>query len=61
MGQLFGIHPLTVEDIVTGADREKCELYDSYTFIVSRALINSVRGRYDMRTCAHGLGRAGRG
>ena len=38
--QLFGIHPLTVEDIVTRSDREKCEQYDNYTFIVSRALVD---------------------
>ena len=38
--QLFGIHPLTVEDIVTRSDREKCEQYDNYTFNVSRALVD---------------------
>ena len=38
--KIFGIHPLTVEDIVTGADREKCEQYDNYTFIVTRGLVN---------------------
>jgi len=35
---MFGIHPLTVEDIVSDSDHEKCEQYDNYTFVVMRAL-----------------------
>ncbi|KAJ1565936.1 CorA metal ion transporter [Nowakowskiella sp. JEL0078] len=38
LSQIFGIHPLTVEDIDNREDREKCEQYASYSFIATRYL-----------------------
>ncbi|KAI9207162.1 uncharacterized protein BJ171DRAFT_493792, partial [Polychytrium aggregatum] len=37
LGQLFGIHPLTVEDILTEETREKCETYSHYYFVCMRS------------------------
>ncbi|CAG8524752.1 5404_t:CDS:2 [Ambispora leptoticha] len=37
LGTIFGIHPLTVEDIETEDTREKCELFKSYYFICFRS------------------------
>jgi len=39
LAKIFGIHPLTVEDIWDEEHREKCELYQDYTFICIRALL----------------------
>ncbi|CAG8543435.1 17782_t:CDS:2 [Dentiscutata erythropus] len=36
-GRIFGIHPLTVEDIETEETREKCELFKEYYFICFRS------------------------
>ncbi|KAI9011328.1 hypothetical protein BC832DRAFT_529368, partial [Gaertneriomyces semiglobifer] len=36
LGQLFGIHPLTTEDIQTEETREKCEMFMHYYFISIR-------------------------
>lgn len=30
---MFGIHPLTIEDIITGDAREKVEVYDNYIYV----------------------------
>ncbi len=35
MGALFGLHPLTLEDIVTTDRRPKMEDFDQYLFIIS--------------------------
>ncbi|KAG9285404.1 hypothetical protein G9A89_010879 [Geosiphon pyriformis] len=37
LGRIFGIHPLTVEDIETEETREKCELFKNYYFICFRS------------------------
>jgi len=37
LGKIFGIHPLTVEDIQTEDTREKCELFKEYYFICFRS------------------------
>ncbi|KAJ3160710.1 CorA metal ion transporter [Geranomyces michiganensis] len=36
LSRLFGIHPLTSEDILTEDTREKCETYPNYAFVVIR-------------------------
>lgn len=36
--QIFAIHPLIIDDIWGLEQREKCELYEDYTFICVRAL-----------------------
>ncbi|RIA98698.1 hypothetical protein C1645_749025 [Glomus cerebriforme] len=36
-GKIFGLHPLTVEDIQTEDTREKCELFKDYYFICFRS------------------------
>ncbi|PKC65806.1 cora-domain-containing protein [Rhizophagus irregularis] len=36
LGRIFGIHPLTIEDIQTEDTREKCELFKEYYFICFR-------------------------
>ena len=38
LADIFGIHNLTLEDIATGEEREKCEFYEGYTFLSLRAL-----------------------
>ena len=35
---VFGIHPLTAEDIITADTREKVEIYDGYLFLCMRGL-----------------------
>lgn len=37
-GQLFGIHPLTMEDILHTVQRPKIEEFDAYLFLVLKAL-----------------------
>ncbi|KCV72003.1 hypothetical protein H696_01410 [Fonticula alba] len=41
IAEIFGIHPLTIEDIHVGESREKVEFYDGYAFIS----INALEGR----------------
>ncbi|KAJ3168973.1 CorA metal ion transporter [Geranomyces variabilis] len=36
LSRLFGIHPLTSEDILTEDTREKCEIFRNYAFVVIR-------------------------
>nr|CAG8451401.1 4693_t:CDS:2 [Entrophospora candida] len=36
-GRIFGIHPLTIEDIETEETREKCEKFNDYYFICFRS------------------------
>lgn len=38
IGEIFGIHPLTLEDIVNIGQRSKIEIYDEYVFIVMKML-----------------------
>ena len=33
IGRIFGIHPLTIEDIQTSDTREKCEVFPNYYFV----------------------------
>lgn len=33
LGKIFGIHPLTIEDIQTEDTREKCEVFPNYYFV----------------------------
>ncbi|MGD2123723.1 MAG: magnesium/cobalt transporter CorA [Gemmatimonadota bacterium] len=39
MGEAFGLHPLTLEDLVHTGQRPKLEEYDGYLFVVLRMLI----------------------
>jgi len=36
---IFGLHPLTIEDIRKNEDREKCEIFDEYLFISIETLL----------------------
>ncbi|MDT8388910.1 MAG: magnesium/cobalt transporter CorA [Lentisphaeria bacterium] len=38
IGQIFGVHPLTLEDIMNTGHRPKCEDFDSYLFITLKML-----------------------
>lgn len=38
LSERFDIHPLTVEDIQVQDDREKCEMFERYLFVVVRTL-----------------------
>ncbi|MBP0617159.1 magnesium/cobalt transporter CorA [Jiella mangrovi] len=38
IGAAFGLHPLTLEDVVNTDQRPKCEAYDAYAFVVMRML-----------------------
>jgi len=38
LGQRFGLHPLTLEDVVNSGQRPKLEDYDDYLFIVMRVI-----------------------
>ena len=38
IGKAFGIHPLTLEDVVNTGQRPKLESYDTYLFIVLKML-----------------------
>lgn len=38
IGQAFGVHPLTLEDVVNTGQRPKLEVYDDYIFIVLKML-----------------------
>ncbi|KAJ2778980.1 CorA metal ion transporter [Coemansia javaensis] len=42
MSKVFGIHALTVEDIITQDAREKCEIHASYYFVCFRSFDNDV-------------------
>ncbi|KAH8550817.1 hypothetical protein BGW37DRAFT_426942, partial [Umbelopsis sp. PMI_123] len=37
ISKVFGIHPLTSEDILTEESREKCEIFPNYMFVCYRA------------------------
>jgi magnesium transporter len=39
MGQLFGIHPLVLEDILNTHQRPKFEEYDDYLYVVLKSLV----------------------
>lgn len=38
LGRQFGIHPLTLEDILNTGQRSKAEMYDTYLYLVFRML-----------------------
>lgn len=38
LGELFGLHPLVLEDIVNTGQRPKIEYYDGYIFVVAKML-----------------------
>lgn len=38
MGEILGLHPLTVEDLASLAQRPKVEEYDEYVYVVARML-----------------------
>ena len=38
IGAAFGLHPLTLEDVVNTDQRPKCEAYEAYAFVVMRML-----------------------
>ncbi|MCE7030328.1 magnesium/cobalt transporter CorA [Jiella avicenniae] len=38
IGEAFGLHPLTLEDVVNTDQRPKCEAYEDYAFVVLRML-----------------------
>jgi len=38
IGEAFGLHPLTMEDVVNTDHRAKLELYDNYLFMVFKAI-----------------------
>ncbi|PNR90674.1 hypothetical protein HWHPT5561_09280 [Petrotoga sp. HWH.PT.55.6.1] len=41
IGEIFGIHKLTLEDIINVNQRTKVEFYDSYTFLVIKIISDS--------------------
>ncbi len=49
LGQRFGLHPLTLEDVADGRQRSKLEAYDDHLFLVVRA----VRADGDSLFAAH--------
>lgn len=38
VGELFGLHPLALEDVCNGGQRPKLEDYNSHLFIVARII-----------------------
>lgn len=38
IGAAFGLHPLSLEDVVNTDQRPKCEVYDAHAFVVMRML-----------------------
>jgi magnesium transporter len=45
IGQLFGIHPLLLEDILNTDQRPKLEQYDDYVYLILKALLLEDDGR----------------
>ncbi|KAJ2690972.1 CorA metal ion transporter [Coemansia spiralis] len=45
LGDMFDLHPLTVEEMVCGSSRDRIDTFGDYTFIVYRTLANSKRQR----------------
>lgn len=43
IGDAFGLHPLSLEDVLDPSQRPKTEHYDTYTFVVLRTLVGSER------------------
>lgn len=43
VGELFGLHKLALEDVVSNHQRAKVEEYDGYIFVVARMLIEGER------------------
>ena len=43
ISRLFGLHPLTNEDIQTPDTREKCEVFSKYFFVVIRLFLHLIR------------------
>ena len=39
LARVFGIHPLSVEDILQGEKQERCELYKEYSLVSIKALL----------------------
>ncbi len=46
LGQIFGLHPLTLEDIVNVPQRPKFEEYEEHYLLVSRMVVPHSRGFY---------------
>ena len=45
IGEIFGIHSLTLEDVVSTHQRPKVEDYDEYMFVVARMIVPSQRAQ----------------
>ena len=56
IGNLFGLHPLVLEDIANPVERPKIEDYDSYLFIVIKTLASDDDGETDLRQISLILG-----
>jgi magnesium transporter len=41
LGDLFGLHPLALEDVATGPQRPKVEHFDNLVFVIARMLVES--------------------
>ncbi len=48
LGNCFGIHPLTLEDILNTGQRPKMEDYDSYIYTVLKMMLLSKNGEEDL-------------
>lgn len=57
LGEQFGIHPLTLEDIVNTAQRPKAEEFDNYIFVVLKVMTyNEAHHEIEIETVSMVLG-----
>lgn len=57
IGQLFGIHPLLLEDILNTDQRPKLEQYDNYVYLIFKALSLQENGRIQTEQISIVLGK----
>jgi len=58
IGRLFGIHPLTLEDVLNTAQRPKTEAFDEYLFVVVKMLhYDTEKGRISSEQISLVLGK----
>lgn len=56
MGEIFGLHPLALEDAVNVPQRPKCEAYDAHQFFITRMARQSGNAELDIEQVSIFLG-----
>ena len=56
IGELFGLHPLALEDTVNTGQRPKVDFFDDHTFVVASMIDDAATNRYEQISIFFGAG-----